>query len=129
MTGDVVPATHPALSGLWRSVHATGEEVLREATALAGRLTRENSLVSMALTKSLLWRGLDSPEATHLVDSQAIAATSKGDALEGVESFMQKRPPAFPGRVRDLDRMPFYPWWAQQNVRQPLRRAPRVVKL
>jgi enoyl-CoA hydratase/carnithine racemase len=128
MTGDVLPATHPVLSQLWREV-LPAEQVLPAATTLAKRLVTENSVVSMALTKSLMWRGLDSPESTHLIDSQAIAACSSGDALEGVNSFMQKRPAAFKGTMKDLEAMSFYPWWPQRNVRQTIVRAPRHVKL
>ena len=85
----------------------------------------------MALTKSMLWRSLASPEETHLIDSQAIAwLSTAGDAREGVESFMQKRPPEFKGTVRDLDRFGAYPWWKEVDVHgKTIQRAPRNLKL
>jgi hypothetical protein len=47
----------------------------------------------------------------HRIDSRAIYRLSKGvDAKEGVESFLQKRAPVYPGKVSS-DMPDFYPWW------------------
>ena len=49
----------------------------------------------------------------HRIDSRAIAArSSSADANEGVASFMEKRPPAFPDKV-SADMPGFYPWWSE----------------
>jgi hypothetical protein len=47
----------------------------------------------------------------HRIDSRGIAARGASpDAVEGVQSFLEKRPASFPLRVSDG--MPdFYPWW------------------
>jgi hypothetical protein len=52
--------------------------------------------------------------AAHKVDSRAIYRLSKAaDAQEGVQSFLQKRPPVFPLRV-SADMPDFYPWWGAE---------------
>ncbi len=55
--------------------------------------------------------GAESPWETHRADSRAIFTLGQGaDAAEGVASFLEKRPPAFPGRVGDhLDVVPGWP--------------------
>jgi len=82
MTADTYKPDYPAVLPLWREI-VPAEQVLPKALELAERLTKENSIVSMAITKSLVYRAPDNPEETHLLDSQAIAATSAGDAVEG----------------------------------------------
>jgi hypothetical protein len=50
----------------------------------------------------MLWRllGADHPMQAHRVDSRAIMYTgASDDAREGVESFLEKRSPKFPGKV------------------------------
>ncbi|HQN55212.1 MAG TPA: enoyl-CoA hydratase, partial [Novosphingobium sp.] len=70
---------------------------------------------SVAMTRAMLWRipSGDHPMDAHRVDSRAIYRLSKGvDAKEGVQSFLEKRPPAFPGKV-SADMPDFYPWWEE----------------
>jgi hypothetical protein len=48
------------------------------------------------------------------VDSRAIYARGRqADAKEGVMSFLEKRPAAFPDRV-SADLPDFYPWWSER---------------
>jgi hypothetical protein len=58
--------------------------------------------------------GADHPMEAHKLDSRALQALGRSaDAREGIESFLQKRPPSFPDRVsRDLPDL--YPWWSER---------------
>jgi enoyl-CoA hydratase/carnithine racemase len=71
--------------------------------------------VSVALVRQMLWRGLGMthPMEAHRIESRGIYARSRtADAVEGVNSFLQKRAPDFPDRV-SRDMPDFYPWWEE----------------
>jgi enoyl-CoA hydratase/carnithine racemase len=112
MTGRIFDAQEALTGGLIRSVHSQGE-LIDAARGLAREIAENTSAVSVAMTRAMLWR-LPSgahPMDAHKVDSRAIYRLSKGiDVKEGVQSFLDKRPPAFPGRVT-ADMPDFYPWW------------------
>jgi enoyl-CoA hydratase/carnithine racemase len=114
MTGRIFDAQEALRGGLIRSVHAQGE-LIDTARGLAREIAENTSAVSVAMTRAMLWR-LPSgahPMDAHKVDSRSIYRLSKGvDAKEGVQSFLEKRPPAFPGRV-SADMPDFYPWWEE----------------
>ena len=113
-TGRVFGADEALAGGLVRSVHPDGE-LLDAAYALAQEIATSTSAVSVTLTRQLLWRmlGESHPMAAHRIDSQAIDVLGRGaDVREGVVSFLEKRPPAFPHRVPD-DLPPFTPWWTE----------------
>jgi hypothetical protein len=53
---------------------------------------------------------LDSPEPAFALDSRLIASCAhSADAVEGVVSFLERRPPAFIGTV-GKDQPDFLPW-------------------
>lgn len=100
-TGRVFPAAEAVAAGLVRSVHPDGE-LLDAAVALAREIVDNSAPVSVALARRLLWRGLASPSpyAAHVADSRAMHLLGQGaDVREGITSFLEKRPAAFPGRV------------------------------
>jgi len=114
MTGRIFDAQEALRGGLVRSVHPQGE-LLDAAHGLAREIADNTSAVSVAMTRAMLWRvpSGDHPMAAHRIDSRAIYRLSKGaDAKEGVQSFLEKRPPAFPLRVSS-DMPDFYPWWEE----------------
>lgn len=112
MTGRVFDAEEALRGGLVRSVHPAAE-LLDAARGLALEIADNTSAVSVAMTRAMLWRlsAADHPMMAHRVDSRSIFRLSKGaDAQEGIESFLEKRPPEFPGKV-SRDMPDFYPWW------------------
>ena len=104
-TGRIFPAQEAFDRGLVRSLHAP-DDLLPAARALAREIADNAAPVSVALTRQLIWRmaGAAHPMEAHRADSRGIQARGRsGDAREGVTSFLEKRPAAFPDRVsRDL---------------------------
>jgi enoyl-CoA hydratase/carnithine racemase len=102
-TGRVFPATEALERGLVRSVHAPAD-LLPAAREIAREIADNTSPVSVALTRQMLWRmlGADHPMDAHRVDSRGIQSRgASADAREGVESFLEKRQPAYPVKVSE----------------------------
>jgi len=98
--------------GLVSELKDTPEAVLERALERADLLTRNTSQVSVAMNRHLLWRMLGAPHPmeAHRLESRAILHRGMSpDAAEGVMSFLEKRPPAFPGAV-PADYPPGWPW-------------------
>ena len=102
-SGRVFPASEALERGLVRSVHAP-DELLPAAIELAREIADNTAPVSVALTRQMLWRmlGADHPMHAHRVDSRGIQSRgASADSKEGVESFLEKRAPAYPVKVSD----------------------------
>jgi enoyl-CoA hydratase/carnithine racemase len=90
------------------------DDLLPAAHEIAQEIAQTTSAVSVSMTRQMLWRmlGADHPMDAHRVDSAAIASLGRSaDVREGVASFLEKRPPAFPDRVpADIPQpWPFWP--------------------
>ncbi|RMZ82421.1 hypothetical protein DV737_g2131, partial [Chaetothyriales sp. CBS 132003] len=127
LTGSVYPANHPLFSTLFSETCATPEATLKRALELADDVAKNTSLVSTKMNRDLMHWGPDSAEATHLLDSQIISALiGSKDNVEGIQSFLEKRPAQFEGRVPE-DTPVGYPWWRTPDVSYP--RGKPVTKL
>lgn len=115
-SGRVFPAAEALAGGLVSHV-VPADELLDTAYALADEIAANTAPVSVAMTRQMMWRmlGAASPMDAHRIDSRAIYSRGRsGDAKEGVMSFIEKRPAAFPDKVSDA--MPdFFPWWEEQR--------------
>ena len=117
LTGRVFRAVEESHSGLFNYV-LPREEVLPKALSIAREIADHTSAVSVTLSKALLWHGLaeKDPQSVHLIDSRCFFwASRQKDVYEGVQSFLEKRAPQFPGSpTKDLP--DFYPWWKEPKV-------------
>lgn len=111
VSGRVFPASEAAEAGLVHSVHEP-DRVLEAAYELAADLIANTAPVSVAVIRQMLYRmsPLESPQPVHAVDSRLIAeCTSSPDAIEGVMSFLERRPARFTGTTPD-DVPDWLPW-------------------
>jgi enoyl-CoA hydratase/carnithine racemase len=100
-TGRVFDAKEALAGGLVRSVHAP-VDVLGAARALAREIAENAAPVSVALARQMMWTmlGARHPMEAHRADSRAMFVRGRSaDAVEGVTSFLEKRPAEFVDRV------------------------------
>ncbi|QKG21776.1 crotonase/enoyl-CoA hydratase family protein [Actinomadura verrucosospora] len=102
-TGRVFDAQEALAGRLVSRVYAP-DELLPAAYALAREIADNTSAVSVATIRRLMWSGLSKPSPwdAHAADSRLMAELGgAADAVEGVTSFLEKRPAAFPMRVSE----------------------------
>jgi enoyl-CoA hydratase/carnithine racemase len=102
-TGRVFSAQEALEAGLVRSLHPSGE-LLDAARALAREIVENTAPVSVALARQMMWRmlGAGHPMLAHRADSRGMLYRGQSaDAVEGVTSFLEKRPARFTDRVSD----------------------------
>ena len=115
-SGRVFDAEEALARGLVRSVHKEAD-LLPAAKELAREFAEQTSAVSVAMIRNMMWKmlGADHPMEAHKVDSRGIYHTGRSaDAREGVQSFLDKRPATFPGKV-STDMPSFFPWWEERH--------------
>ncbi|OJD35726.1 enoyl-hydratase isomerase family protein [Diplodia corticola] len=111
-TGAVYRAGDPLLGPLFTELCDRPGDVLPRALAVAGDVVANTSVVSTNLMKELMWRDAGSAEAQHLLDSRILYELfSSKDNKEGVQSFLEKRPPKFSDTMEN-DAPAAYPWWS-----------------
>ncbi len=115
-TGRVFSAQEALAGGLVRSVHPAGE-LLDAARTLAREIAENAAPVSVALARRMMWTmlGASHPMDAHRADSRAMFHRGQSaDVVEGVTSFLEKRPAQFTDRVSEG--LPdVLPEWTQQE--------------
>ena len=102
-TGRVFSAQEALHAGLVRSLHPA-DQLLGAARELAAEIVENAAPVSVALARRMLWRmlGAEHPMIAHRADSRAMLQRGQSaDAVEGVTSFLEKRPAHFSDRVSE----------------------------
>jgi enoyl-CoA hydratase/carnithine racemase len=111
LSGRTFGAQEAFDKGLVRSLHAP-EDLLPAARAIARDIVDNAAPVSAAFTRQMIWRmlGASHPMEAHRAESIALHARAQSpDAREGVQSWMEKRPPAFASKVSELPDI--WPTW------------------
>jgi enoyl-CoA hydratase/carnithine racemase len=116
ISGRVFGAAEAHGAGLVQQVHEP-DELLDRAYDLASGIVDNTAPVAVAVTRQLVYRmsALPSPFPVHELDSKLIGELGGNpDGVEGVQSFLQKRPPQFPLRVSD-DLPDHLPWLTDEH--------------
>ncbi|GAB3713780.1 enoyl-CoA hydratase-related protein [Nocardiopsis nanhaiensis] len=111
-TGRVFDAEEALAGGLVSRIEPA-DGLLAAARGIAREIVENTSAVSVALSRRMLWSmlGADGPWDAHRMDSRVVHRLGGGaEAAEGVVSFLEKRPPRFPGRIDEYrDVLPDWP--------------------
>ena len=115
-SGRVFPAQEAYEGGLVRAP-LPKDDLLAEARRIAEDIRDNSSPVSVTLIRHMMWKmlGADHPMEAHKIDSRGIYHRGRSaDSKEGVESFLEKRPAEFPGKVSS-DMPEYFPWWDKRE--------------
>jgi enoyl-CoA hydratase/carnithine racemase len=115
-SGNVFPAEEAYEGGLVKKP-VPKDELLQTARAIARDIADNTAPVSVALVRHMMWRMLaaDHPMEAHKIDSRGVYHRGRSaDAKEGVESFLEKRPAEFSGKV-STDMPAYFPWWTERE--------------
>jgi enoyl-CoA hydratase/carnithine racemase len=109
-TGRIFSAEE-ALAGRLVSRVLPEDELLPAAARLAGEIAENTSAVSTALSRNMLWDmlGATHPMEAHTIESKCLHYMfQSADLVEGINAFLEKRPPRF--TMRPTGDMPdFFP--------------------
>ena len=116
MTGRIFSSKEALEMGLVSQIVPPGK-LMETVMGIAGDIAENTSAISAALARQMLWKGLcdDHPMDSHIRESLGLDYIfTRKDCLEGVTSFLEKRPARF--SMKPSTDMPgFYPWWEQRK--------------
>ncbi|MDO7836707.1 enoyl-CoA hydratase-related protein [Sphingobium sp. HBC34] len=111
-TGRSVDAAEAAEAGLLREI-VGADALIATGLALADRIAEGTSPLAVALARQMVWQGMvaQHPMDAHRHESQGLVIMARsGDPREGAHAFMEKRAPAFGGKVSAARSGPFPGW-------------------
>ncbi len=115
-SGKVFDAQEALEGGLVKKL-LRRDDLLAHARTIARDIADNTAPVSVALVRHMMWRMLaaDHPMEAHKIDSRGVYHRGRSaDAKEGVESFLEKRPAEFSGKV-STDMPEYFPWWEKRE--------------
>ncbi|PID20359.1 enoyl-CoA hydratase [Sporosarcina sp. P3] len=102
LTGRYIATNEALQAGL---VQYEEEEPLAKAFEIARDIVENTAATSNVFTRQLLWGmlGQEHPYNSHLEESKFLHWASRNeDVIEGIQSFIEKRPAEFPLKASDL---------------------------
>lgn len=94
--GNVFGAEEALEAGLISEI-VDADDLMGRAREIAKSFAANTSAMSVAINRQLIWRmmGAAHPMEAHAAESRTMYHTSTRDGKEGVQSFLDKRPPEF----------------------------------
>ena len=118
LTGRIFSSREALEMGLVSRIVPPGD-LMETVLGLARDIAENTSAISSALARQMLWKGLgdDHPMPAHIRESMGLDYMfTREDCLEGVTSFLEKRPARF-SMQPSRDMPDFYPWWKDRQFR------------